>query len=203
MQKTNYYALMCEQLNSLEKKPKLLLHACCAPCASACLEILHEYFDVYVLFYNPNIEGEEYEKRLLEMKKFLDATGWATLVDCEHDVDEYYHKIVGLEGEKEGGKRCEKCFELRLEKTAKVARELGCDYVSTTLTISPLKNCALINQIGEKFAREKGVKWLFSDFKKKNGFLRSTELCKEYGLYRQNYCGCSFSKKTLEKNFNA
>lgn len=191
---------MCEQLNSLVGKPKLLLHACCAPCASACLELLHDYFDVYVLFYNPNIENEEYEKRLFEMKKFLGATGWATLVDCEHETADYYNLIGGLEGEKEGGKRCEKCFELRLEKTAEMARELGCDYVSTTLTISPLKNCSLINEIGDRVAHENGVRWLFSDFKKKNGYLRSIELCKEFGLYRQNYCGCSFSKKTLEKN---
>lgn len=198
MNKTNYDDLMQKQIQSLTYKPKLLLHACCAPCASACLEKLHELFDVTVFFYNPNIELAEYEKRLKEMQKFLAATGWATLLDCEHDPSVFYSMTNGLENEKEGGKRCVKCFDLRLEKTARTAKENGFEYFGTTLTLSPLKNCYLINKLGEKIATDNGVKWLYSDFKKKNGYLRSIQLSKEYNLYRQNYCGCIYSQKPLE-----
>lgn len=196
MQNKNFDALMREQINSLDKKPKLLLHACCAPCATTCLERLYEHFDVHVLFYNPNIAREEYEKRLAEMKKLLSATGWAKLLPCEHDESTFYDATNGLENEKEGGKRCVKCFDLRLRKTVKTARENGFDFFATTLTLSPLKNCALLNAIGENLANEYGVKWLYSDFKKRNGYLRSIELCKKYDLYRQNYCGCVYSLKT-------
>lgn len=189
---------MQEQIQSLDYKPNLLLHACCAPCATACLERLYEHFDITVLFYNPNIEREEYAKRLAEMQKLLSATAWAKLLNNEHDPSVFYSLINGLESEKEGGKRCVKCFDLRLEKTAKTAKANGFEYFGTTLTLSPLKNCDLINKLGERIAIDNGVKWLYSDFKKKNGYLRSIQLSKKYNLYRQNYCGCIYSQKPLE-----
>lgn len=178
--------------------PTLLLQACCAPCSSYVLEYLSNYFKIIILYYNPNISPQsEYDYRLQEEKRLiaeLDTKYPVTILDCEYNPDLFFDAVKGLEKEKEGGKRCEVCFELRLRKTAQVCRNIGADYFATTLTISPLKNAELINSIGEKIADEIGVKYLASDFKKKNGYKRSIELSKEFNLYRQNYCGCVFSK---------
>lgn len=196
MNKKNYdneFQKQVEVIANNEKKPKLLLHCCCAVCSSACLERLKDYFDITLLFYNPNIESEEYFKRKEELIKLVRLTGWGKIYDLNYSNSEYYESVKGLESEKEGGKRCEVCFNLRLEKTAQIAKENNFDYFTTTLTISPLKNAEIINEIGEKLAQEKNIKWLYSDFKKKNGYLRSTILAKEFDLYRQNYCGCIFS----------
>lgn len=177
--------------------PRVLLHACCAPCSSACLERLNGLADLTVLFYNPNIETEEYLKRKSELIRFISETGWADFLDCDHEKDAYYAAVKGLENEKEGGARCEKCFTLRLDKTAKLAKQLNFDYFATTLTVSPLKNAKLINAIGERLSEEYGVEWLYSDFKKQGGYLRSIELSKEHCLYRQNFCGCVYSRNIL------
>lgn len=183
-----------------EKKPRLLLHACCAPCSSACLERLKDYFKTTVFFFNPNIEDEEYLKRKGELIRLINLTGWADIDDCEHETGAFYSAVKGLEDCPEGGARCAVCFKLRLERTAKQAAEKGFDYFSTTLTLSPLKDAEKINSIGIALAKEYGVKWLPCDFKKKNGYLRSLELCREYALYRQNYCGCVFSQRQTLDN---
>ncbi len=193
MNAKNYNDLMEKEMGTLKNKRSLLLHCCCAPCSSACLQRLKDAFDVTVFFYNPNIEDEEYAKRKAELLRFIEKTGWAKIADCEHGKQTYYSAVHGLEQEKEGGKRCEVCFKLRLEKTCETAEKLNFDYFATTLTISPLKNAALINGLGEKCAEGKRVKWLHSDFKKKNGYLQSLRLSEEYGLYRQDYCGCVYS----------
>lgn len=194
MNAINFNAVFEKEVASFDKKRTLLLHCCCAPCSSACLDRLKEYFDITVFFYNPNIEDEEYLKRKAELVRFINETNYAKMLDCDHDTSVYYSAVKGLEKEKEGGKRCEKCFLLRLEKTCDTAEEMGFDYFATTLTISPLKNAALINSIGEKLAEGKKVKWLYSDFKKKDGYLNSLRLSEKYKLYRQDYCGCIFSK---------
>lgn len=183
--------------------PTLLLHSCCAPCSSYVIEYLSKYFKITVFYYNPNLYPDnEYDKRSAEQKRFIsnyDAPNPVSFIEVGFNPNEFYQKIKGFENEKEGGARCEKCFELRLEKTAKLALEKGFDYYATTLTISPMKNVELINAVGSSIAQDIGVRYLASDFKKKNGFKRSTELSKEYGLYRQDYCGCIFSKKEREK----
>ena len=188
---------MQKVLSELKKtgaKPALLMHACCAPCSSACLERLKDFFDITVYYYNPNIDSvEEYAKRSAEQERLCKALG-VDFVAESYAPEECYAVAKGLEDAPEGGVRCEKCFYLRLKKTAEKAEEKGFEYFTTTLTLSPLKNAALLNEIGERAAGETGVKWLPSDFKKKGGYLRSIELSKEYGLYRQNYCGCIFSK---------
>ena len=189
MNKPNYDKIMIERIENGARGKRLLLHCCCAPCSSACLERLKDDFQITVLFYNPNIENPEYEKRKSELIRLINTTGWASFLDCDHDTNEFYSAIKGLENEKEGGKRCEKCFELRLAKTAYLAKDF--DYFTTTLTISPLKNAALINEIGSRLG---GDKWLYSDFKKGDGYLKSIKLSEKYCLYRQNYCGCVYSK---------
>lgn len=194
MNARNFNDLMEKEIASFDKKHTLLLHCCCAPCSSACLERLHEYFDITVFFYNPNIETEEYLKRKAELSRLIKETGWAKELDCEHEKERYYSEIRGLEKEKEGGKRCEVCFNLRLQKTAETAERLNFEYFATTLTISPLKNAQLINEIGERLSEGKKVKWLYSDFKKRNGYLNSLRLSEKYNLYRQDYCGCVYSK---------
>lgn len=194
MNKINYDAQTDKIISALKgEKPKLLLHACCAPCSSACLERLKDYFAVTVFFYNPNIEDEEYLKRKQELIRFISETGWAEICDCEHDASIFYSSVKGYENCKEGGERCAICFKLRLERTAKEAKEKNFDYFATTLTISPLKNAELINSIGFALSEQYGVNWLPSDFKKKNGYLRSLQLSKEHSLYRQNFCGCVYS----------
>ena len=185
---------MENEIASFDKKHTLLLHCCCAPCSSACLERLKDYFDITVFFYNPNIETEEYLKRKAELLRLIKETGWAKHIDCDHEKEKFYSAVSGLEREKEGGKRCEVCFNLRLEKTCETAERLGFEYFATTLTISPLKNAQLINSIGERKAEGKKVKWLYSDFKKRDGYLNSLRLSEKYDLYRQDYCGCVYSK---------
>lgn len=192
MNRFNYDKIMTEQIKDLQKKSKLLLHCCCAPCSSACMERLNDFFEITAFFYNPNIEDEEYERRKAELVRLINDTGWAKIIDCDHDTGEFYSAVAGLEDCREGGKRCEKCFELRLKKTAEVAEAGGYDFFTTTLTISPLKNAEIINGIGERLG---GKKWLYSDFKKRNGYLRSIELSKQHQLYRQDYCGCIFSER--------
>ena len=194
MNKPDYDKLMQNQIEENGGK-RLLLHCCCAPCSSACLERLKDHFKITVLFYNPNIGGEEYERRKAELLRLIKTTGWADFIDCDHDEAEFLNAVKGLESLGEGSARCLKCFELRLAKTKEVADSYGFDFFTTTLTISPLKNAQAVNEIG---ARLGGDKWLYSDFKKRNGYLRSTQLSKEYDLYRQNYCGCKFSKRETE-----
>ena len=207
MNKINYQKLLDGIIEENSKNgvvPKLLLHACCAPCSSYCLEYLSNYFEITVFYFNPNISlKEEYEYRLNEEKRLISLMEFKNPVNIvygEYNPNDFYTAVKGLEKEPEGGKRCEKCFRLRLEASAKEAEKLGCDYFATTLTISPLKNAQLINTIGEEKGQKYGVKWLFSDFKKKEGYKRSIILSKKYELYRQNYCGCIFSKKAVEKN---
>ncbi len=181
--------------NGGEKKKKLLLHACCAPCSSFVITYLKDYFDITLFFYNPNITDlAEYNLRLAELKRFANNFG-LQVVDIGHNQDEFYSAIKGLENEREGGSRCAICYNLRLEKCAEIAKNNGYDLFCSTLSISPLKNAKLINEIGEKLQTAYNVTYLFNDFKKKGGYLRSIELSKEYGLYRQNYCGCEYSKR--------
>ena len=178
------------------KGASLLLHSCCAPCSSACLERLKDVFKITVLYYNPNIDDkEEYEKRKAEQIRFLQETGWAEFLDCDHEAEKFAQMAKGLEEEPEKGKRCYACYALRLSKTAEVAKEKGFDFFATTLTLSPHKNADWLNEIGEKEGGRYGVKYLFSDFKKQGGYYRSTALSTQYGLYRQDFCGCKYSKR--------
>lgn len=202
--KINYEILMENQLKEIEKtgiKPKLLLHSCCAPCSSAILEFLQNYFDITVYFYNPNITfEEEYYKRLNEQREYHEKRGYSIkVIEGKYDPrEDFFKQVKGLEERKEGGERCFKCYTLRMEATAQKAKELGFDYFSTVLSISPLKNAQWINEIGEKLSEKYGIKFLNGDFKKKNRYLRSTEISREYELYRQDYCGCVFSKMERE-----
>ena len=196
MNARSYEKLFCEEIQKY-KGAKLLLHCCCAPCSSACLERLKEYFKITVLFYNPNIEDGEYARRKQELIRLIGETGWADFSDCDHESEKFYAAVKGLENEKEGGRRCAECFKLRLEKTAEIAKNGGFDLFATTLTISPLKDAELINTIGESL-QSGNCLWLHSDFKKKNGYLRSCILSKQYNLYRQNYCGCVYSQRDIK-----
>ena len=181
------------------KTPRLLLHVCCAPCSSYCLEYLSQYFEITVYYYNPNISiKEEYAHRLNEEKRLVSQMPFknpVTVIEGAYDPNEFFDAVKGLENEPEGGKRCEKCFELRLGSAAKLASDMGFDYFTTTLSISPLKNAELLNTIGAREAERCGASWLYSDFKKREGYKRSIELSREYDLYRQNYCGCIFSSR--------
>ena len=178
--------------------PRLLLHSCCAPCSSYVLKYLAEYFSITVLYYNPNISpGEEYTKRVEEQWRLIEempVKNSITLIACDYEPQEFYDAVRGLEKEPEGGARCFVCYELRMREAAMYAAEYGFDYFTTTLSISPLKNAEKINEIGEKLSAEYGVKHLPSDFKKREGYKQSVELSAQYNLYRQNYCGCIFSK---------
>ena len=197
MNKCDMNKKMLEIMDKVPAGTRLLLHSCCGPCSSRCLETLKEKFAVTVLYYNPNItDRSEYEKRKGEQIRLLRETGWAEFLDCDYDPAEFFAAAKGLEGEKEGGARCYRCYELRLAETARIAAEKGFAFFCTTLSVSPHKNAQWINEIGERFEKEYGVQWLYSDFKKQNGYLRSAELAKEYHLYRQNYCGCVFSDWT-------
>jgi len=183
-------------------RKKLLLQCCCGPCSSYVLEYLTKYFDVTVLYYNPNIQPEEeYEKRLFWMRatasKYPETV---SVLECAYDGEVYTAAVRGLENEPEGGARCVRCFELRLRETARLAKEGGFDYFCTTLSVSPHKDAQTINEIGLALEKEFGVKWLPADFKKCGGYLRSIELSKEYGLYRQSYCGCLFSLTETERH---
>ena len=197
----NYDLEMENQIKNISTKNKLLLHACCAPCTSAVLERISKYFDITILYYNPNItEPEEYEKRLNEIENFVKKLNLKNIkvLRGRYNPKEFFDISVGLEKEKERGKRCYKCYELRLKETAKVAEELNFDYFTTTLSISPYKNSKWLNEIGENLNKEFKPTYLYADFKKKNGYKRSIELSQEYGLYRQDYCGCIYSKKERE-----
>lgn len=178
-------------------KPTLLLQVCCAPCSSYCLEYLHEHFNITVLFYNPNIYPEsEYAARESELLRLIDELGFndINVMKTTFNPDEFYTAVKGFEGCKEGGDRCKICYRLRLEKTAELAKSGGFDYFCTTLSISPLKSAEALCTIGLELEKEYGVKYLLSDFKKKEGYKRSIELSRQYNLYRQDYCGCVFSK---------
>ncbi len=200
MNKINYDAelerLMHDKKSLAEdEKPKLLLHACCAPCASACIERVKDAFRVTAYFYNPNIDGkEEYDHRAGELERLCKAFGVKAVI-ANYEPQEFFSAAAGLENAIEGGARCEKCFLLRLNRTAQFAKENGFDCFATTLTLSPLKNAEKLNAAGFSAAEKYGTPYLPSDFKKHGGYLRSIELSKELGLYRQNYCGCVFSKR--------
>lgn len=199
MNAVNYDKLMQEELRGAQNK-RLLLHSCCAPCSSHCLSELSPHIGVTVFYYNPNLDSAaEYEKRKREQIRFLRETGLADFLDCDYASEDYISAVRGLEEEKEGGARCAVCFRLRLERTAREAKLRGFDYFATTLTVSPLKNAKLINEIGFAVAEEVGVPYLPSDFKKRGGYLHSVRLSEEYGLYRQDYCGCAFSKAERER----
>ena len=193
--KINSDKKMQEIILSLSSKPRLLLHSCCGPCSSASLEKLANFFDITVVYYNPNIYPKsEFEKRLAEQKKLIkNAFNGIKLIEIDYNEEEFLSCIKGLEAEKEGGARCNVCFSLRLKKTALLAKELGFDYFGTTLTISPHKNEQIINALGEKIAEELGMNFLYSDLKKHDGYKRSIELSRQYDIYRQEYCGCRFS----------
>ena len=199
--KTNYNLIMEDIINNLNNKPKLLLHACCGVCSSSVLERFYPYFDIYILYYNPNIyPKEEYIKRLNTLKQLLKETNTnIKLMEIGYDDQTFYNEIKGLENEKEGGRRCSKCFYLRLKKTAEIAIKNNFDYFTTTLSVSPYKDSQKLNKIGKILEEKYNIKYLYSDFKKKEGYKRSNELAKNYNLYRQNYCGCEFSlKEALE-----
>ena len=193
---------MEKTIQNLNYKPKLLLHACCGICSSSVLERLIDYFEITVLYYNPNIyPKEEYQQRLQTQKKIIDKINKnIKLHEINYNEEEFNNTIKGLEREKEGGKRCIKCFYLRLEKTAELAKKEKYDYFCTTLSVSPHKDSQKLNEIGKILEQKYNIKYLFSDFKKKDGYKRSNELAKKYDLYRQNYCGCKFSKEEREKN---
>lgn len=203
MQKINYQKQLDRIIENLgDEAPTLLLHSCCAPCSSYCIEYLSQYFNVTVLYYNPNIYPEaEYEKRKAEQKRLISEMNTkypVKMLDCDFESDKFYSSVKGLENCREGGERCFVCYRLRLEKTAIEAKNNGFDYFTTTLTISPLKNAQKINEIGENLSTEYDVKFLPSDFKKREGYKRSIELSKAYNLYRQNYCGCIYSRRDFE-----
>ncbi|MCR5557876.1 MAG: epoxyqueuosine reductase QueH [Butyrivibrio sp.] len=222
MNSRNYSKELEKKIEEFQRQaahPKLLLHACCAPCSSYCLEYLREYFDITVFFYNPNItEESEYRKRVIEEKRLIEEYNRQVreknfegmnsdenariieIIEGEYKPSDFFDAARGYEDCKEGGERCRKCFELRLRKTAQVAEENGFDYFTTTLTISPLKNADVLNEVGEAASAEvKGTEFLPSDFKKKNGYKRSIELSHKFDLYRQDFCGCSFSKAQRER----
>lgn len=189
----NYQKELDKIIESLTFRPTLLLHSCCAPCSSYCITYLKEYFDITILYYNPNIEPiEEYYKRKEEQIRLCNSFGIEVL-DCDYDNELFHETIHGLETEPEGGNRCFKCYELRLRKTASLASNF--DYFGTTLTVSPFKNSNRLNEIGLLLAEEFHIAYLISDFKKKEGYKKSIELSKKYNLYRQDFCGCIYSMK--------
>lgn len=207
-QKRNYQKELDRYLEILQAEgrvPSLLLHSCCGPCSSYVMEYLSQYFHITVFYYNPNItEREEYDKRAAEQRRLITQMNESFLhpvefLEGEYDASSFFEMAKGMEQIPEGGERCFRCYEMRLRKTAQEARKRGFDLFTTTLSISPMKNAAKLNEIGEKIQEEEGVSYLFSDFKKKNGYKRSVELSGEYGMYRQDYCGCVFSKRDRRK----
>lgn len=204
--KRNYQKELEELLTNVKEQntvPTLFLHSCCAPCSSYVLEYLSQYFQITVFYYNPNIyPEEEYYKRVEEQKRFIErfpAKYKISFVEGNYDKDRFYAMAKGLEFVPEGGERCFACYELRLREAAEYAKERKMDYFTTTLSISPMKNAEKLNEIGDRLAQEYGVKYLTSDFKKKNGYKRSVEISEEYGMYRQDYCGCVFSMQERER----
>lgn len=192
--------ILCkEELAKITTPKKILLHSCCAPCSSHVITYLAPYYNITVLYYNPNIyPKEEYEKRKQEQIKLineLNTPNKLDYLDCDYDNDVYEELIKGYENCPERGARCPICFKLRLEKTTKLAKEHNYDYFCTTLTVSPYKNATQINEIGASLSDKYQIKWLYSDFKKEDGYKKSIELSKKYNLYRQNYCGCIYSQR--------
>lgn len=205
----NYQKALDKFLETLKEKkevPRLLLHSCCAPCSSYVLEYLSDYFEITVFYYNPNIFPErEYTKRLLEQQMLIDDMKFkhpVSFIAGTYDREKFHQMAKGLEHVKEGGERCFKCYELRLKEAAEIALEGEFDYFATTLSISPLKNADKLNQIGVDLEKQYHVKYLQTDFKKKNGYKRSIELSNQYGLYRQDYCGCEYSYKERQEQKN-
>lgn len=203
--KQNYQLIMDNMLDKIKENnevPSLLLHTCCAPCSSYVLEYLSEYFNITIYYYNPNINTyEEFKKRADEQLKLINEINFKNKIDCivaEYDNNEFEDAIKGLQDEPEGGNRCFKCYRLRLEQTCKYALKHNFDYFTTSLSISPYKNSSKLNEIGAELEKIYNVKYLYADFKKKNGYKRSIELSKIYNLYRQDYCGCIYSKKIKE-----
>lgn len=196
----NYQNKMQEIINSLDYRPKLLLHSCCGPCSTTVLTLLVEFFDITVLYYNPNIEPmAEYEHRKKEQIRFIKEFNneHINFMDCDYNNQDFRRKVQGLEQEKEGGARCAVCFKLRLNYTASLAKKENFDYFGTTLTVSPHKNSDVINKIGSLLEKEYGVNYLYSDFKKKDGYKKSVEISKKYNLYRQDYCGCLLGRNNI------
>lgn len=207
IKKENYQKKLEQTIKLHEKKeevPTLLLHSCCAPCSSYCLEYLSQFFSITIFYYNPNITDEmEYKKRVQEQKRFIEELPTkhkVSFMEGEYEPDKFFKTAKGLEKIPEGGERCYKCYELRLRESGRIAKEKGFDYFTTTLSISPLKNAQKLNEIGANLEKEYKIKYLYSDFKKKEGYKRSIILSQEYGLYRQNYCGCIFSKREQEEH---
>lgn len=206
MSKTNYQLILDNEIKLIRsegKRPSLLLHICCAPCSSYVLEYLAEFFDITVFFYNPNItSSEEYDYRINEALRLLremPLNSDVRFIQGRYEPQEFYAVAKGLETAPEGGERCFRCYELRLRETAEYARLNNFDYFTTSLSISPYKNAEKLNSIGSALAEEYGVKYLFSDFKKKNGYKRSIELSAEYSLYRQDFCGCIYSQQEMKR----
>ena len=204
--KQNYQLILDKTLEELAQSgeaPSLLLHSCCAPCSSYVLEYLSEYFYITVFYYNPNLDTRgEFDRRVSEQKRLIREMPLkheVKFIEGRYDTERFYEIAKGLEDVKEGGERCFRCYRLRLEEAAREAKKGGFDYFTTTLSISPLKNAQKLNEIGGETADKYGVKYLYSDFKKKEGYKRSCELSREYSLYRQDYCGCEFSKREAEK----
>ena len=199
----NYHKLCLEEISKLNSPKKILLHSCCAPCSSYVITFLSNYFDITILYYNPNIyPKEEYNKRKEEQIKLiknLNTKNKLDFLDCDYENNIYNNAIIGFEQQPEGGSRCHICFNLRLEKTANLAKKHNYDYFCSTLTVSPHKNSKIINQIGENISKKYNIKWLYSDFKKNEGFKQSIELSRKYELYRQDYCGCIYSKEERKK----
>lgn len=206
MNKVNYQLELDKIIASLEGTPRLLLHSCCAPCSSYCIEYLSQFFEITVYYYNPNIsQSEEYQKRVAEQIRLIETMPTKNKVSYiigDHEPKVFFDAVKGYEHCKEGGERCFICYELRLDKAAGLAVEGGYDYFSTTLTISPLKNSQKLNEIGLRLQEKYGIKYLVSDFKKKNGYKRSIELSREYNLYRQDFCGCAFSYQERVNEIN-
>lgn len=205
MNRINYQSILdntIKKITSENRVPTLLIHSCCAPCSSYVLEYLSQYFEITILYYNPNIfPREEYEYRISEQERLINSMNFVhnvKLIGSDYTPEDFHSAIKGCEKEPEGGKRCKLCFEVRLKYTAAMAKKMNFDYFTTTLSISPLKNAEVLNELGIHIGQEYGVEYLQSDFKKRNGYKRSVELSKEYGLYRQDYCGCVYSKMERE-----
>lgn len=206
LNKVNYQLLLDREITSIVSQgrvPRLLMHSCCAPCSSYCLSYLAEYFSITIFYYNPNITSrQEYEKRVAEQKRLIEelpVKHKISFVEGSYQPEKFYQMAEGLEELPEGGKRCFSCYELRQREAVQYAREQGYDYVTTTLSVSPHKNAEKLNEIGLRLGEEYGIPYLVSDFKKKGGYLESIRLSKKYGLYRQDYCGCEYSKKQRDR----
>ena len=200
--KTNYDKVLQDIISNLTTRKKILIHSCCGPCSSYVIEYLNKYFDITILYYNPNIYPfDEYQKRLATQEKIAYILNPnIKVINAKYDKDEYYKLIKGHEKDKEGEERCHICYRMRLLYTCLYAKEHNYDYFTTTLSVSPYKNSEIINNIGKELESKYNVNYLYADFKKRNGYKRSIELSKEYNLYRQDYCGCIFSKNYLNED---